>query len=1041
VIKTLVYFCLFLSVSCFASINDYVVKKWSTSDGLASQSLTSIVQDRQGYIWVGTQFGLSRFDGMNFTNFSTANAEFLQSNAISKLQLDQDGMLWIGSKSGLVRLDPRSFDYATFNVNGGVHDILADKEGRIWIAANGLYLFFNEKFIPINQLLANSEAPVWPNDDGSRTQKKLVGRIIGSVSKMALSPQGIWLVNERNLLRLTYQLSSKSSVKLEITAKVALPDSLAQTIVTDLAWLEGNLFLASEAGAYKLDVDEELRAIAIPYAIKKATYKIMSDSDGGIWASTEGRLSYRDPSGDWEGVDSLELAQTWFNDIMRDRNNNIWLASSSDGLWQAHKGLVNRHATLAEIKEPIDAVTLSPRNVLWVASRSGIGFYNDDKVFVTTINSVDYQNAKVQSLYFDNDRLFINTDSGLFIYDPEGVHRPTERVLRTNSINSINRSADGSLWFGTERGLYRLGYNGLKSFIHNAKLGSNKITYQLISDNYNWLGTTKGAYVFSDKGIDPIATSTALANASISSMLELPDHVILIGTMTNGLFYRSLDNEWHQLDASNGLPYGSILSLHYDEKYQHIWVSNLKGVYRMPAAQFSQKISNIQIEQVLSSFDRQLDGKLSQCCAGKGQNAVADTGDSLWYPSLQGLIEIPKDIELFGQAILEPIVESISTTNQDHRVKDGSATIDLDARDLTINYSAIDFYAPNSLEFRYQLVNFDKSWRFANRRREAIYTNLPPGVFTFELEVKRQSMTWEQAVKTHLTIKIAKRFDETIYFRLLIVSLFITLLYVVFLIYRNQERRKQLELEKQVESRTTELTETNNKLNLANSQLKQVSHSDELTGLRSRRFLFDQLPKDIEHYQRNRESLEEQGKALALVIVNLDEFSRINDAYGPIFGDSCLQQVATLLIGKTQGSDYVVRWSGDEFLLLLRDMKRNAIDDYTKNLCRTISDHKFKLPNGKTVHLSSSLGWAFYPLPLLGGQIIGWETSINLADLALHKVKERGRNGVATFTFDDQIDAFEFEDNEIIEKQLADLLDTQLAKLHIWMQERWSMKI
>ena len=155
-------------------------------------------------------------------------------------------------------------------------------------------------------------------------------------------------------------------------------------------------------------------------------------------------------------------------------------------------------------------------------------------------------------------------------------------------------------------------------------------------------------------------------------------------------------------------------------------------------------------------------------------------------------------------------------------------------------------------EFRYQLVNFDKSWRFANRRREAIYTNLPPGEFTFELEVKRQSMTWDQAVKTRLTVNIAKRFDETVYFRLLMVSLFITLLYAIFLIYRNQERRKQVELEKQVEARTTELTDTNNKLNLANSQLKQVSHSDELTGLRSRRFLFDQLPKDIEHYQRNR---------------------------------------------------------------------------------------------------------------------------------------------------------------------------------------------
>ena len=220
-----------------------------------------------------------------------------------------------------------------------------------------------------------------------------------------------------------------------------------------------------------------------------------------------------------------------------------------------------------------------------------------------------------------------------------------------------------------------------------------------------------------------------------------------------------------------------------------------------------------------------------------------------------------------------------------------------------------------------------------------------------------------------------------------------------------------------------------------------MSHSDELTGLRSRRFLFDQLPKDIEHYQRNRQSLEEQGKALALVILNLDDFSRINDAYGPISGDSCLQQVATLLNSKTQGSDYVVRWSGDEFLLLLRDMRRNAIDDYVKNLCRAISEHQFKLPNGKSIQLTSSLGWAFYPLPLVGGQIIGWETSINLADLALHKVKEKGRNGVATFTFDEQLDAFEFEDSEMIETQLTHLLTSNLATLQLWMQERWTMNV
>lgn len=1040
-LRLLTFICLCIFAHSAVAINDYVVKQWSTSDGLASQSVTSIVQDKQGYIWVGTQFGLSRFDGMNFSNFSTSNSDFLQSNSITKLLLDQQGYLWIGTKLGLVRLNPDTFEFTQYNVKGAVHDLLADDEGRIWIAANGLYFYFNDVFMPLNQLLDNNQTMGWPNTNTSRGQHR-ISRIIGSVSKMALSPDGIWLVNDRTLLRLSYQLSSKSAIKLEVSATISLPESLAQTPVTDLSWLEGNLFLASEAGAFKLDVEDELRPINLPLAINKATYKIMSDPDGALWVSTEGRLLYRDTSSDWEAVDAAELEQTWFSDIIRDRQDNIWLGSSSDGLWQAYKGQVERHSTFAGIKEQIEAVTLSARGELWVASRSGVGYFNDDNEFINQIPYEKLGNAKVSTLHFQGNRLFIGTSkNGAFYWQNGQLNRVPGRALRFNGVNAIEPSPFG-LWFGTERGLFRQGFDGVfKSFIYNAKLNSKNITYLIDKGSEVWIGTTKGAYHYNVNGLKQLGQSLALEGANVSSILEAPNNIMFIGTITDGLFYRTAEGVWHQLDASKGLPYGAILSLYYDQTMDRVWVSNLKGVYRMPLSQFSSQVENVQVELVINSLDRKFDGKLSQCCAGKGQSAVMSTGSSLWYPSLQGLVAIPKNIELFGDTELSPMIESISSEQGITPVNNQQETLTLDQRDLTISYTAIDFYAPNSLEFRYKLVNFDDTWRIANKRREAIYTNLPPGVFTFELEVKRQSMTWDNSVKTRFTFEIAKRFDETVYFRLLIVSLFISLLYVSFLLYRSQERRKQAELEKLVEARTHELTETNSKLNQANSQLKQVSHSDELTGLRSRRFLFDQLPKDIEHYQRNRQSLEEQGKALALVILNLDDFSRINDAYGPISGDSCLQQVATLLNSKTQGSDYVVRWSGDEFLLLLRDMRRNAIDDYVKNLCRAISEHQFKLPNGKSIQLTSSLGWAFYPLPLVGGQIIGWETSINLADLALHKVKEKGRNGVATFTFDEQLDAFEFEDSEMIETQLTHLLTSNLATLQLWMQERWTMNV
>jgi diguanylate cyclase (GGDEF)-like protein len=256
-------------------------------------------------------------------------------------------------------------------------------------------------------------------------------------------------------------------------------------------------------------------------------------------------------------------------------------------------------------------------------------------------------------------------------------------------------------------------------------------------------------------------------------------------------------------------------------------------------------------------------------------------------------------------------------------------------------------------------------------------------------------------------------------------------LYFVFLIYRNQEKRKQEQLERLVETRTQALISANAQLNKANDRLKLVSHSDELTGLKSRRFLFDQLPKDIEHYQSNRESIENQGKCFALLIVNLDNFSQINDVYGSFSGDNCLQQIAALLNDQVQGSDYVVRWSGDEFLILLRDMQKDIMHQFACDVSAKLANYHFVTPDGRKTYITGSVGWAFYPLPLLGGQIISWETSIKIADIALHKAKATGKGCTAYFSFSDNIDAFEFEQSERITEQLENLVGTEQVQLII----------
>ena len=143
--------------------------------------------------------------------------------------------------------------------------------------------------------------------------------------------------------------------------------------------------------------------------------------------------------------------------------------------------------------------------------------------------------------------------------------------------------------------------------------------------------------------------------------------------------------------------------------------------------------------------------------------------------------------------------------------------------------------------------------RFTKRfdqRREAVYTNLPSGTFTFRVQTKLANQGWDQAREASIIVKLPKQFSETPLYRILVGVMIMLILYIIMLLIRNRERRKREILKAQVDQRTEELQSVNAQLNEANQQLKQLSHKDELSGLRNRHFVFEQLPKDIEHYQR-----------------------------------------------------------------------------------------------------------------------------------------------------------------------------------------------
>jgi diguanylate cyclase (GGDEF)-like protein len=182
---------------------------------------------------------------------------------------------------------------------------------------------------------------------------------------------------------------------------------------------------------------------------------------------------------------------------------------------------------------------------------------------------------------------------------------------------------------------------------------------------------------------------------------------------------------------------------------------------------------------------------------------------------------------------------------------------------------------------------------------------------------------------------------------------------------------------------------------MANLQLEHASQTDPLTGLHNRRYLSGQIPADLAFYDREHERSGDHEQALVFAIVDIDHFKRINDTYGHTTGDLVLQMFAQVLTGLVQSGDYVVRWGGEEFLLVFRPMQRQAVPGLGERIRRNVAEHVFDSGDGVRLSMSCSIGLAEYPHFRDAPHELGWEQTVELADAALYWVKNNGRNGWA----------------------------------------------
>jgi len=916
---------------------------------------------------------------------------------ITRLYTDSSGYIWIGTMTGLSGLNSQQLKFDRFNILSEVTAIAEVGEREIWVAADNLFRVKDGKVSRVDEIKE-------------------------TVSQLVVSAEHVWVSTAKAL----YKLARNGQLE-----RLALPAELAQLPIYDLAIWQNEVYLASEQGLYRVAADGHFQLTSLPLERGMAVYQLHADKADGFWASSADRLFYRQSDQPWQVISRDELGSTTqVNDVYEDKQHNVWMGSYGDGLYRASRGKIHRVIGQGQQDHVVRSVTKMPDDKLLLASNQQLGILDQQLRYEKLHLHGDLPLSVVQDYYFDGRQWYLATDIGPKVLQlPAGELRDLSPLLRGVKTSTVQPRHAGGIWIGTHKGLF-IHDQTTRAFSHNQELESDVVTVVLDQGNRMLLGTIRGAYQYQQDKLMRVGLGTLLYNAYVTAMLQTPQGLLVVATKDDGLFIRQLDGRWSQYDSASGLPFEPVVSLYHHDQSGYIWGSSSKGLFRFHPNLLDAQVDGRNLfEEILTPYERQLGTPPGRCCNGMGASKNVYWQDKLWFPTLKGLVSVPAGLKASNREFYQPLVQQVSglaayaVAPEQKRL-----VLETQERNITIKYTAIDYLKPAGLDFRYQLQEFDQDWHQAGGRREAIYTNLPAGRYLFKLQVRNRNQSWDMATETELELVIPRRFDETLVYRGLWLLLGIIVIYSLFRLGQRNVRLREEELTKLVKQRTQELEASNGRLNDLNEQLAQLTHKDALTGLRNRRFLFEQLPKDIEHYQRNRESMLAQNKCVAMLQLDLDNFKTINDKFGNSAGDSVLQQVSGLLIRETRGSDYVVRFGGEEFMLVLRDVPQDLVIDFALRLNELIAAEAFILPDGRSISVQCSVGYALYPLELLGGQLISWEISLQLAELALYHVKHSGRNGVATIVFDRQVDAFEFEDSEHIEAEIEKLLADGLAR-------------
>jgi signal transduction histidine kinase/ligand-binding sensor domain-containing protein len=739
------------STSAQQARNQYRADFWTTDEGLPQNSVRSILQTRDGYLWFTTNDGLVRFDGVRFRVFGKGNTPGVVSNRFTSLHEDAQSELWAGTEDGgLTRYSSgrfQAFTTADGLPNNYVWAVWDDAASGFVVSTRGglarwrrdqpeqIVPFRLDGAPPVDEGTFSNTGSFWAFEPDRALRftgdtREAFGPLPAvrpdiAVTSVHEQADDVWVGASDGRL---FRLDKLSWVVYG--GKEGLPARRITTIYGDR---RGRLWVGTLGGGlYLFEAGRFVSYLPAEGSDSEAVECVYEDREGTIWVGTRNRGLARLRSravttyGKRDGLSSDNVYT-----VYEDRGGRVWIGTWPGGLNMIANGTVTDYTRkLALPLHYVTALHEDRQGRLWVGWLKGAGWLKDGR-FTDMSDQLGVSGSAVQVIQEDRaGTLWVGTNRGLVRFDGTQLTRYTTRDgLPGDNVKDILQDASGALWIATYGGLARLGNDG--------------------------------------RGFVAVTEREGLSSNHVRTLYEDADGTLWVGTYDGGLNVMRDGRVTARLTTADGLFSDGVFRI-LEDGDNHFWMSSNRGIFRISRSELGEFAAGRRTRVTSVAYGR-ADGMASAECNGGHQPAGWRARDGrLWFPTQEGVAIIdPQSIT--SNTLAPPVVVEGALLDREPSSLTPELRVTPDRENVEISYTGLSFVKPEQVRFRYRLEGVDSDWVEAGTRRVAYYSHLPPGSYTFTVTAANSDGVWNTQGAT-VRVVVVPPFYRTWWFLTLCVA-------------------------------------------------------------------------------------------------------------------------------------------------------------------------------------------------------------------------------------------------------------------------------